>query len=81
MGYWLGLSNAGKSSVTPPPADKPLPPAPEEEDSDEEDVADGDLSAVKPGSMEPCKLVRSAMRVRVSKLNCGRSWWFGLTLE
>ncbi|EPS99137.1 hypothetical protein FOMPIDRAFT_1125073, partial [Fomitopsis schrenkii] len=28
-----------------------------EEDNEEEDVADGDLSAVRPGFTEPCKLV------------------------
>ncbi|KAH9921966.1 peptidyl-tRNA hydrolase PTH2-domain-containing protein [Epithele typhae] len=31
--------------------------AEEDADSDEEDVADGDLSAVKPGMLEPCKMV------------------------
>lgn len=29
----------------------------EESDSEDEDVADGDLSAVKPGFLEPCKMV------------------------
>ena len=29
-------------------------------DSEEEDLADGDLSAVKPGMLEPCKLVSRA---------------------
>ena len=33
------------------------------EDSDEEDVADGNLAAVKPGFMEQCKLVRATSLV------------------
>ncbi|TFY69044.1 hypothetical protein EVJ58_g642 [Rhodofomes roseus] len=57
VGYALGVQSASKSSAaSPPPVDKP--PTPAEEDSDEEgEVADGDLSAVKPGFVEPCKLV------------------------
>ncbi|KZT74840.1 PTH2-domain-containing protein [Daedalea quercina L-15889] len=58
IGYALGVNTATKSSATSLPADKPLPPAPAEENSDDEgDVADGDLSAVKPSFLEPCKLV------------------------
>ncbi|KAI0343918.1 PTH2-domain-containing protein [Trametopsis cervina] len=43
----------------------------EESDSEEEDVADGDLSAVKPGFMEPCKLVlvvRTDLKMTTGKI-------------
>lgn len=73
IGYWLGVSGTGKHSAASPPADKPLPPAPEEVESEEEDVADGDLSAVKASFMEPCKLVCLVMCVRVLQLICRRS--------
>ena len=33
----------------------------DEDESDDEEVADGDLSAVKPGFMEQCKLVRCSL--------------------
>ncbi|PCH33427.1 peptidyl-tRNA hydrolase II [Wolfiporia cocos MD-104 SS10] len=60
VGYALGArSAAAKSSSKPGSADVPAQKrADEDEESDDEgDVADGDLSSVKPGFMEECKLV------------------------
>lgn len=66
-GYALGAltskgntaSTANASAAPKPNQDaQPIQDAQSEEsDSEEEDVADGDLSAVKPGFLEPCKMV------------------------
>ncbi|KAI0359172.1 peptidyl-tRNA hydrolase II [Trametes cingulata] len=63
LGAWTSHSKAkatqsgGSASDAVKPA-KDVPRSQEEEsDSEEEDLADGDLSAVKPGFMEPCKMV------------------------
>lgn len=67
MGYALGLRSAATrgTSVTgniiPPnttSSDQAGQPAEYDSESEEEDAADGDLAAVKPGFMEQCKLVR-----------------------
>ena len=42
---------------------QPVIPEHDAEDSDEEDVADVNLAAVKPGFMEQCKLVRTTSPV------------------
>ncbi|KAJ3526130.1 hypothetical protein NM688_g8298 [Phlebia brevispora] len=55
VGYALGLRSAAARQTELPNA-KPAEAHPDTED-EEEEVADGDLSAVKPGFMEPCKLV------------------------
>ena len=61
-GYALGAWSSHAKSPEPkaPAAAKPdaSTKAQDESDSDEEEVADGDLSAVKPGVFENCKLVR-----------------------
>jgi len=59
VGYTLGVnsaSNLKSSAPSPLPADSP-PTSAEGDSDDEGDAADGDLSAVKPGFLEPCKLV------------------------
>ncbi|CCM02190.1 uncharacterized protein FIBRA_04269 [Fibroporia radiculosa] len=61
VGYAIGAKSASNVASQNSPAPPPLvisAPPPAEDDSDhEEDVADGDLSSVKPGFLEPCKLV------------------------
>jgi peptidyl-tRNA hydrolase, PTH2 family len=49
-------SAASASSTT----ETPTPQNVEEEDSEIEDVADGDLSSVQAGWTEPCKMVHSS---------------------
>ncbi|KAI0724325.1 peptidyl-tRNA hydrolase PTH2-domain-containing protein [Cerioporus squamosus] len=80
-GYALGAWSSHAKPVEPkaPPA-KPDPSieAHEESDSDEEEVADGDLSAVKPGLFEPCKLalvVRTDLDMSTGKIaaQCGHA--------
>ncbi|PSR71307.1 hypothetical protein PHLCEN_2v12821 [Hermanssonia centrifuga] len=72
VGYAFGLKSAPtphppKPEVSPKiPPQQEIPPHTNDSESDseeEDDVADGDLSAVKPGFLEPCKLV-SAFHVR-----------------
>ena len=69
------MNSAGKYTVASPQADKTVAPTLEVEDSDEEDVADGDLSALKPGFMEPCKLVcfviRNVQLINLSVIGLG----------
>ena len=65
MGFALGARSA-QTTKGPRPSTSPTAPAKskdaqEDSDSEEEDVADGDLSAVKPGLMEPCKMVSSLL--------------------
>ncbi|KAI0082246.1 peptidyl-tRNA hydrolase II [Panus rudis PR-1116 ss-1] len=71
IGYGLGVKSAASTATTSNTSTtekavsqndiKRTEPSAEEAgsdiDSDEEDVADGDLAAVKPGFLEPCKLV------------------------
>ncbi|KAH9947656.1 peptidyl-tRNA hydrolase PTH2-domain-containing protein [Amylocystis lapponica] len=61
VGYALGARSAvavSPDKSTSPPVAGSQEPTESDADSDgEEEVADGDLSAVKPGFMEPCKLV------------------------
>jgi peptidyl-tRNA hydrolase, PTH2 family len=55
-GYVYGVSRGQRK-----PHDQPTKTEELDEDgsgSDEDSVADGDLSAVQPGFMKPCKLVR-----------------------
>ena len=49
IGYFLGTVTG-----------RPTAAAPEEDDGENsvEEVSDGDLSAITPGFMEPCKMVR-----------------------
>ena len=61
MGYAIG-SRAAETTASTVPASTSKPAKPQEKqdadsDSEEEDLADGDLSAVQPGFMEPCKMV------------------------
>ncbi|KAI0757233.1 peptidyl-tRNA hydrolase PTH2-domain-containing protein [Daedaleopsis nitida] len=49
--------STGQSGAKEPVAPTSKQDAPEDSDSEGEDVADGDLSAVNPGLFEPCKLV------------------------
>lgn len=61
FGFYLGAHHGAKNvPQVAPLATTPQPkPEPEPEDSENEDeeLADGDLSSVNPGMMEPCKLV------------------------
>ncbi|KAI0768512.1 peptidyl-tRNA hydrolase PTH2-domain-containing protein [Trametes elegans] len=62
-GYALGAWKSHEKSVPPTSTSagtvekKPAEEPQEDSESEEEDLADGDLSAVKPGFLEPCKLV------------------------
>ncbi|KAI0690677.1 peptidyl-tRNA hydrolase PTH2-domain-containing protein [Cytidiella melzeri] len=85
FGYALGLNSrpapeAGKLLAGGPSqtTQKPIEIADNDSDSEEEDVADGDLSAVKAGSMEPCKLVlvvRTDLKMSSGKIaaQCGHA--------
>ncbi|GBE78132.1 peptidyl-tRNA hydrolase PTH2-domain-containing protein [Sparassis latifolia] len=67
IGYAIGAKTASSAPLKKSGGQLPAPPTPapkntedveDEADSEgEEEVADGDLSAVKPGFLEPCKLV------------------------
>ncbi|KAF7794116.1 hypothetical protein EIP86_005246 [Pleurotus ostreatoroseus] len=57
VGYTLGKRSVSTAAKQPAVDVKPVIPEHDAEDSDEEDVADGNLAAVKPGFMEQCKLV------------------------
>jgi PTH2 family peptidyl-tRNA hydrolase len=73
LGYYLGSQMDTQDAA---PAAQPIPPSEPKEplaskaepevDSEEEDdaLADGDLSAVKAGFVQPCKLVRAGIRCR-----------------
>lgn len=78
IGYHLG---ARSHSFTSPPVEPATEPKPEvkpvevrevqsesEDDYDDEDeeMADGDLAAVKAGFMEPCKMVRTTRILSIS---------------
>ncbi|KAI9572670.1 peptidyl-tRNA hydrolase 2 [Boletus coccyginus] len=59
LGFYLG-THFGAKNVPPvaPLENKPEPePEPEDNNDEDEELADGDLSSVKPQTMEPCKLV------------------------
>lgn len=59
LGFYLG-THFGAKNVPPvaPLENKPEPePEPEDSNDEDEELADGDLSSVKPQTMEPCKLV------------------------
>ncbi|KAG1871155.1 peptidyl-tRNA hydrolase PTH2-domain-containing protein [Suillus tomentosus] len=87
LGYYLGSRIGTQDSA---PAAQPIPPselknkeppkAEPEVDSEEEDdaLADGDLSAVKAGFMQPCKLVlvvRTDLKMTTGKIaaQCGHA--------
>lgn len=76
VGYAIGVNSAksasAKSGSKPDTAAPALNDPPVEEDSEDEgDVADGDLSAIKPGFTEPCKLVRSpSLAVSSPRIYC-----------
>ncbi|KAG2160059.1 peptidyl-tRNA hydrolase PTH2-domain-containing protein [Suillus bovinus] len=88
LGYYLGL-RLGTQDVAPAaqpippesePKDKEPPKAELEVDSEEEDdaLADGDLSAVKAGFVQPCKLVlvvRTDLKMTTGKIaaQCGHA--------
>ena len=59
VGYALGQRSvlAAKATKSAPEPTTAEAIEESESESDEEDLADGDLSAVKPGYNEPCKLV------------------------
>lgn len=64
VGFYLGARFCTKDvpSATPSPQPKAEPePSPKESSDDDEveDLADGDLSSVKPLMMEQCKLVNT----------------------
>ncbi|CDO72444.1 hypothetical protein BN946_scf184977.g145 [Trametes cinnabarina] len=62
-GYALGAWSSSEGTVLEAPNTNEVKPQPTKatdvdmSESDEEDLADGDLSAVKPGFLEPCKMV------------------------
>lgn len=60
IGYHLGVQSTQHPSS--PPSDRGIEVQETESDSEGEDeeLADGDLSAIKPGFMEQCKLVSSS---------------------
>lgn len=65
LGYYLGVQFGTKtaSPVVVPPETKPeLKPEPKDNDDEDEELADGDLSSIKPRLMEPCKLVSACHR-------------------
>ncbi|KAH8100537.1 peptidyl-tRNA hydrolase PTH2-domain-containing protein [Cristinia sonorae] len=82
VGYALGASSFRTTSASPPPK-QPEPPTEETEEEesgseDEEDVADGDLTQVKPGMFEECKLVlvvRTDLKMTTGKIaaQCGHA--------
>ncbi|KAI9066638.1 peptidyl-tRNA hydrolase II [Trametes sanguinea] len=60
LGAWSSSQGKGKNAPAVASTDQVKPPAREageDSESEDEEVADGDLSAVKPGFLEPCKLV------------------------
>ncbi|KAM5538247.1 hypothetical protein V8D89_008134 [Ganoderma adspersum] len=58
LGAWSTYRERDAAGPSPPSATKPNQPKDVRDDSeDEEELADGDLSAVKPGFLEPCKMV------------------------
>ncbi|KAL4243181.1 peptidyl-tRNA hydrolase [Abortiporus biennis] len=81
VGYALGVQSKKSEVGHEKKLDKPLPepPTPEEDESDEEEeAADGDLSSIKPGYLEQCKLVlvvRSDLGMTTGKIaaQCGHA--------
>ncbi|GJE87793.1 peptidyl-tRNA hydrolase 2 [Phanerochaete sordida] len=88
LGYAWGVKAASgpkspsKRRRESKPAEAATPPSAEDEESDsemeEEDLADGDLSSVKPGSREPCKMVlvvRTDLKMTTGKIaaQCGHA--------
>jgi PTH2 family peptidyl-tRNA hydrolase len=72
LGYQLGARNHGNSGKAGPITDAPA------QDEDEDDIADGDLAAVKAGISAPCKLVlvvRTDLRMTPGKIaaQCGHA--------
>lgn len=57
LGAWSSDSKKKGIAQASAPNSEPAKDSQEGSDSEEEDAADGDLSAVKPGFLEPCKLV------------------------
>jgi len=63
IGYYLGSHSASHldsadAALNPQSTSKILEASHDTEDeTDEEEISDGDLSAVRAGFMEPCKLV------------------------
>ena len=64
LGYYLGAHFGSKNVplVVPIETKPELEPAPEDSDNEDDGFADGDLSSVKPRTMEPCKLVSACRR-------------------
>lgn len=59
LGYHLGArSSIPPVQLQPPSQDIEVQEAEESDDDEDESMADGDLSAIKAGFMEQCKLVR-----------------------
>ncbi len=73
-----GYAFGARSATTRVQQTKPGPPSQElpqttkdakdESESEEEDLADGDLASVKPGLLEPCKLVSPVNRFLINHL-------------
>lgn len=58
LGAWSTYRERNTAGPSPPSATKSNQQKDAQDDSgDEEELADGDLSAVKPGFLEPCKMV------------------------
>ncbi|KIK71285.1 hypothetical protein GYMLUDRAFT_33428 [Collybiopsis luxurians FD-317 M1] len=84
IGYYLG---SRKTLHFSPPAQSLLKHVPELEDSEDEDededddddgIADGDLAAINPGMLEPCKMVlvvRTDLKMTPGKISaqCGHA--------
>lgn len=64
LGFYLGAHFGSKNvpSVVPTETKPELETEPEDSDNEDEGLADGDLSSVKPRTMEPCKLVSTCQR-------------------
>ena len=68
IGYWAGTHWSHSSAITQPPhggEDKPQSDRTAiskvvDSDASDEELPDEDLNAVKPSSLEDCKLVRSS---------------------
>jgi hypothetical protein len=71
IGYHLGAQSAQKStpSESEPPEGIEVQEAEVNSEDEDEEMADGDLSAVRPGFMEQCKLVSSSYVSSVLRVN------------
>ncbi|KAH9015014.1 peptidyl-tRNA hydrolase 2 [Lactarius pseudohatsudake] len=88
VGFLYGSAQCERKSrgqVEPPPLPPPPPPAPNpkqrdghDSSDDEDSAADGDLSTVSPGFLQPCKLVlvvRTDLKMSPGKIaaQCGHA--------